>query len=231
MKLTIHPQVKVNLLGLDRSLILTPKSSPAAKNRFLHIPGTAGLTPLPSSLITLLNSPRIARILLPSILREPFKGRNTLQVEDESVESFLCRRFGEDFARIFGSALVHGIYATDARLLSVRSAFPSLWDAEQRGNGSVIRGFLARKQSSPKPNSESFEVGDVPNRLADASVFSFRDGMSSLPKALEVDLRSRQNVALMTGARIQNIRKASDDFEVRSALSSNELEFLIYSNR
>jgi len=33
-------------------------------------------------------------------------------------------RFGETFARGFGSVLVHGIYATDSRKLSVRAAFP-----------------------------------------------------------------------------------------------------------
>jgi oxygen-dependent protoporphyrinogen oxidase len=52
------------------------------------------------------------------------------------------RRFGEPFARTFGSAMVHGIYAADSRILSVRAAFPTLWDAEEKGGGSIIRGLL-----------------------------------------------------------------------------------------
>ena len=62
-------------------------------------------------------------------------------LEDESVHDFFVRRFGEDAATYGAGPMVSGVYAGDPRSLSVRSAFPHLWEAEGR-SGSVIRDFL-----------------------------------------------------------------------------------------
>ena len=62
-------------------------------------------------------------------------------LEDESVHEFFVRRFGDDAALYGAGPMVSGVYAGDAKTLSVRSAFPRLWDAEAR-SGSVIRDFL-----------------------------------------------------------------------------------------
>ncbi|HQR67740.1 MAG TPA: protoporphyrinogen oxidase, partial [Thermoanaerobaculia bacterium] len=61
--------------------------------------------------------------------------------EDESVHDFFVRRFGLDAATYGAGPMVSGVYAGDPRTLSVRSAFPHLWEAEGR-SGSVIRDFL-----------------------------------------------------------------------------------------
>jgi len=61
--------------------------------------------------------------------------------EDESVHDFFVRRFGADAAVYGAGPMVSGVYAGDAKTLSVRSAFPHLWEAEGR-SGSVIRDFL-----------------------------------------------------------------------------------------
>jgi len=60
------------------------------------------------------------------------KGANRPQhILDESVDSFLSRRFGDTFALEFGSA---GSWSLCRRFpqLSVKAAFPSLWHAEER---------------------------------------------------------------------------------------------------
>jgi oxygen-dependent protoporphyrinogen oxidase len=67
--------------------------------------------------------------------------RRPESVEDESVHDFFARRFGEDAATYGAGPMVSGVYAGDPRSLSVRSAFPHLWEAEGR-SGSVIRDFL-----------------------------------------------------------------------------------------
>lgn len=65
------------------------------------------------------------------------------------MDVFLTRHFGTDFAQTFGSALVHGIYAADSRLLSTRAAFEVLYRLERwSGNDSVVRGALAALMSS-----------------------------------------------------------------------------------
>lgn len=111
-------------------------SVPEPKSRHSKI---SGLQHLPSSILSLLISSLLS-ILLLTILHEPFKWFNRPSMEiGESVDSFLTRQFGETFARRFGSASVHGMYATDFRKLSVRAAFPTIWDVEERGRGSITR--------------------------------------------------------------------------------------------
>src|SRR5688572_24853041 len=62
--------------------------------------------------------------------------------EDESVASFVRRRFGDEAVDYIADPLLAGIHAGDADRLSMRALFPRLVDAE-RQHGSVIRAFRA----------------------------------------------------------------------------------------
>jgi protoporphyrinogen/coproporphyrinogen III oxidase len=85
------------------------------------------------------------------LLKEPFVAPRPASLDDESVHSFFARRFGEEAALYGAGPMVSGVYAGDPRSLSMRSAFPRLWDAEGRG-GSVIMGMLrAPKRAGEKP--------------------------------------------------------------------------------
>ena len=138
------------------------------------------------------------------MLKEPFKPPNREEgARDESVDSFLSRRFGENFARILGSALVHGIYATDSRNLSVRAAFPILWEAEERGWGSVVSGlFLPSKK---KTDQDTYDLGRTLKLMRQVSVYSFKDGMQSLTNALETRLLAMKNVDIIRDTTISNL--------------------------
>ena len=148
-------------------------------------------------------------ILLPAVLKEPFKPLNRQEgARDESVDSFLSRRFGESFARIFGSALVHGIYATDSRNLSVRAAFPMLWEAEERGWGSVISGLLLPRKR--KSDQDTYDLGRTLKLMHQVSVYSFKDGMQSLTNALETRLLATKNVDIIRDTTISNLEMLID---------------------
>lgn len=115
-----------------------------------------------------------------------------------------------------GSAMVHGIYAADSRELSVRAAFPSLWDAEERGWGGVVRGMMM--PSRAKVGDRTYETGEVPQLMKDVSVFSFVDGMSTLTMALRNYLNHKApNVSVRSGteAVALNINHFSNHLEVR----------------
>ena len=143
------------------------------------------------------------------MLKEPFKSSNRQAgARDESVDSILSRRFGETFARIFGSALVHGIYATDSRNLSVRAAFPILWEAEERGWGSVVRGLLL--PSKRKSDHDTYVLGKTLELMHQASVYSFKDGMQSLTNALETRLLATKNVDIIRDTTISNLEMLID---------------------
>ncbi|EPT02148.1 hypothetical protein FOMPIDRAFT_1144080 [Fomitopsis schrenkii] len=221
----------VNLLKLTPSLLTVPRTAPAARNRYLHIPGSRpGLLRIPTSLPSLLVSP-LARTLLPGVLRDALSPANrpppthdthaTDADGDESVDAFLTRRFGAAFARTFGSALVHGIYAADARTLSVRAAFPLLVELEAKGWGSVARGMLAsafaRKPASA--DESGYELGEVEGLMRGVSVYSFREGMGELVDALERNLLGRPNVEILRGDGATSLRRADSGhrFEVQTA--------------
>lgn len=219
----------MHLLGLSSSLLLTPKSSPAAANRFIYRSPSnddllpTGLIQLPSSLRSLVGSPIGRKLLLPAVLQEPFRVKSlprdlqTEALDDESFDSFVTRHFGPTFAHTMASALVHGIYAADSRNLSVRAAFPSLWEAQNRGKGSVVRGMLRNMIASSMIPSGRHELGSVKERMQGVSVFSFQDGLEEITQALLVHLEHRPNVELFTGTRLESldIDPDSGDFKVR----------------
>jgi len=183
---------------------------------------------IPSSLPALLTSP-LARTLIPAVLKDALGRENSFAKSssaedpaDESVESFLSRRFGPDFARTFGSALVHGIYAADARRLSMRAAFPSLMEMTARGKGSVVRGALSmslgRRGLDAKSTIEQYDLGEVKNMMDGVSVYSFKEGMSTLTNALEEALARSNNVEIAKDAEVGRIRGRGTDegFEIQT---------------
>ncbi|KAL4072523.1 hypothetical protein V8B97DRAFT_1870363 [Scleroderma yunnanense] len=216
---TLRPNARsvlelIHLLDLSSSLVTVPKTSEAARSRFLYVPEFGGLHRLPSTPLDLLKwfglsaKSNLDRLLLSSLCREPFRRWNRSPGhDDESVDDFMTRRFGSEFSRIFASALVHGIYAADARKLSIRSAFPSLWDAEERGKGSVISGFLRRaRHSTSTEEGVPYKLGSVEEKMQDTSVFTFRDGIGTITNALVKYLRGRPNVRMQGGVSITGIR-------------------------
>ncbi|CAK5265402.1 unnamed protein product [Mycena citricolor] len=211
----------INLLGLSDALLTTPKSSAAAKRRFLHVPGTPGIWRIPGPTLSFLWS-ELRFFITPGLVNELVRGWNRpADIVDESLESFLTRRMHPVTARILGSALVHGIYATDARLLSVRAAFPKLWEMEEKGNGRLLWGLLTRSRQDRneeklkvEEDRQRYELGDVMPLVEGAAVFSFRDGMSSLPQALTRAIRQNPNVGIMTETEIESLQLNEEGFEI-----------------
>src|SRR5262245_18098167 len=60
--------------------------------------------------------------------------------EDESIASFVRRRFGSEAAAYLADPLLARIHAGDSERLSIRALFPRLVDVERR-SGSIVRGF------------------------------------------------------------------------------------------
>ena len=208
-------------------MLTIPTTHASAANRFLLYPSTS-LLKLPSSLLSLLNpASLLSRPLVSSILREMTVKKASPSLADESVDSFVRRRFGSFVADSLLSAMVHGIYATDSRLLSVRSAFPFLWEAEQR-RGSVVLGLLrglgketdverdekAREEAAWKhlgAFGESMRTG--------ISVWGLRDGLGTMAQKLEKVLREERGVRFEMGHRIEKVElKGLSGVEVRPSL-------------
>ena len=119
--------------------------------------------------------------------------------QDESIASFMRRRFGDEVVRYLAEPLFAGIHSGDVERLSMRALFPRLLEAEQR-HGSLIRAFRAtRSRSATHGAFRSLPGGieEMVTRLADV-----------LPPT-----------ALRTGALVERIdrRDPGDGFEARLA--------------
>ncbi|HPA50103.1 MAG TPA: protoporphyrinogen oxidase [Thermoanaerobaculia bacterium] len=153
----------VEALGLEDDVLVADPRSP----RWIVRGGRMRrVTPGPSLLLGGA-LPLAARL---RALAEPFVARRPADLADESVHDFFERRFGPGVARWGAEPLVSGVWADDPRTLSVRSAFPALWDAEGRA-GSVLRGLAG----APRPRSRrtiSFRggLGTLAERLAEQGV-------------------------------------------------------------
>ena len=159
-----------------------------------------------------------------TVLTEPlFKGafRTMLEftrdprsrdIEDESIASFLSRRFGgPEIGDNIVSAVMHGIYAGDIYQLSAKSLFRTLWDFEVK-HGSIMEGtgdklIKAKKEREaglPKVISSQTE-GSLQEWMKGASVFTFKEGIGQLSSGLEASLRTNPKVEFKTGAKVTSV--------------------------
>lgn len=110
---------------------------------------------------------------------------------DESLESFVVRRFGREVLDYLAEPFLGGVHASDPRTMSLAATFPMYLDMEQR-SGSVIRatalGMAARERAAAgKPKD--------PNNTIFAT---FRMGMHQLTDAMVAAI-GRENLLTNTG--------------------------------
>ncbi|TPX32223.1 protoporphyrinogen oxidase [Synchytrium microbalum] len=212
----------VHKIGLERNILKVPKTSPAARNRFLYY--KSQINALPHSLSSLITSNAPAtKGIIASGISEPF--RRKAHVHDETIHSFISRRFGNHVADTLISSVVQGIWAGDAKNLSVKSTFTSLWDAERKF-GSVVLGMLLNKP--PKVDLRELCGGDedemrfITDVQETCSVYSFKDGMQEIPDALVGVLSKRKNVEMKLGVGCQELRVKGDSIEVKLSDSTHK---------
>jgi oxygen-dependent protoporphyrinogen oxidase len=76
------------------------------------------------------------------------------QTGDESLASFVRRRFGQEALDVFGEPLLSGIYTADPEQLSIEATFPQ-YPAFERKYGSVIRGTIETSASYTSASASS----------------------------------------------------------------------------
>lgn len=132
--------------------------------------------------------------------REPFVPAKR-DAADESVWDFAARRLGPEFASRLVHPMVLGIFAGDAKRLSLPSAFPVMAELE-REHGSLVRAQIARARRRSAPRGEGLS--------------SFREGMQSLPRALA----ARGGFTVRTSCAARSVERRGD---YRVALENGEV--------
>lgn len=121
------------------------------------------------------------------LLSEPWR-RSQPPDGDESVAAFVRRKFGADLLENLVGPMVSGIHAGDPEKLSLRSAFPAVYEWESQ-HGSVLRGALKSRppKGTPRPG-----------------LCSFREGMETLVRRLAESLGE----SLSLGTRVERVSRA-----------------------
>ena len=165
-------------LGLGDELV---RASRVARWRYIFHRGQ--LHSLPLGLMHFCRSPLLSPSAKLRLLCEPFVPR-WRDRDDPALKDWAVHRFGAETTEVLIDAMCAGVYGVGPQHLSARSAFPQLWEWEQR-YGSVlwggIRGAFRRRQHEPY---ERALPEDFPRR----GLWSFRNGMGTLPDALAAAL-------------------------------------------
>ncbi len=164
------------LFELIAELGLLEEVAPAnatAKKRYILKDGK--LRALPLKVIEIIGSDIFSTGAKFRLLREPFvRGKSP---ENETVAEFFERRFGQEVVDFAVDPFVSGIFAGNPERLSIKSAFPNLFQME-KDYGSILKASVFGKKEKPS------EL--VPKGIS--RTISFKNGMQTLTDKLAENL-------------------------------------------
>jgi oxygen-dependent protoporphyrinogen oxidase len=155
-------------LGLSDRLVptLPPRTAFVLRRGTLVPLPEASFLGLPTRMAPFLKSPLFSTRGKLRMATEVVRARRA--ASDESIGSFMRRRFGDEAVDYLAEPLLAGIHAGDVDQLSIHALFPRLVELEQQ-HGSVLRGLRAGA-TNPRP--------------ADGAFVSLPDGIAELPETL-----------------------------------------------
>ena len=202
--LETHPLIgkMIDELNLKDQLVYANKEANKRyilKNNRLH---ALPMSP-PAFLKTRLFSPA-AKLRL---LAEPFIGRSK-DGYYQSISDFVTRRLGKEFLDYAINPFVAGVYAGNPEELSVKSAFPKLYELEEKYGGLIvgtIRSIRERKRRAEKSKQS-------------AKMLSFKDGMQVLPKAIARHLSGKVKFQ----SDVTSIKKINGKYQINFTLEGEQ---------
>ncbi len=153
-------------IGLEPDMLV---ANPVAKKRFIVRGGK--FLPVPMSPGSFFSTPLFSFRTKCAIFAEMLT-RSRIRTTDLSLAELVRSHFTQELVDYALNPLIAGIYAGDPEKLSVRHAFPALWEAE-RSHGSLLRGMMA----ASKAKKARGEPGVAP-------IVSFKGGLQALPDML-----------------------------------------------
>lgn len=227
-------------LGLTGDLLVTSKSAAAAQNRFVYYPDHLVRMPGPGQTVwnlfkNLIDEP-IFKGAISGALLEGFRPTRARELPDESVGSFVSRRGSKSVANNLVSAVFHGIYAGDIWKLSAKSILPLPWAREAKHGNLASAAWAAMVQRQSWNFCDDVELQmrlqdgawhpDLRKQIVDASVFTFKRGISQMTEALEERVTRKRNVKVMKSTQVTALQKVGDtsNIQITSTPVSNSTE-------
>ncbi|XP_058467500.1 protoporphyrinogen oxidase [Malaya genurostris] len=177
----------------------------AARNRMIYAKGKLNM--LPSDVVGVLKTkPPFTKPLFMAGFKDLFTGRSSVRLEDETIYSFVNRRFGREIADYAISAMLCGICAGDAKQISVKFLMKRMFEMEQ-AHGGVIKGFLKdalfRKKQQDTKAQDSSELAKRA-KAENWSIYSIYGGLQTLPIRIGLILKE-QMVDIRTDVTFEEI--------------------------
>jgi protoporphyrinogen/coproporphyrinogen III oxidase len=175
--LETHPLIGqiVNELGLQNELVYASRE---AIRRYILRNGR--LYPLPLNPVSLLRTDLFSRKAKLRLFGEPFIGRSK-DGYYQSISQFVERRLGREFLDYAINPFVAGVYAGNPDELSVKSAFPKLYELEEKYGGLIVGTIKSIRERKRRPEKSK----------QSAKMFSFKSGMNIFPKTISDSLKEK----------------------------------------
>lgn len=166
-------------------------------------------------------------------LTELTKPRRDPSVMDESIGSFLSRRFGSALADNVASAVFHGIYAGDIYKLSARTILAGLWETERR-HISVVAGMLQAPFGGEVPvatadlelvkeYNKQPKLSETLETVKKSSVFTFKGGLEELGNSLVAKLSENPMVNIRKETVVKSLKNPSAEASSKIAITTVNL--------
>ena len=170
----------------------------AAARRFLVRGGKA--REIKTSPVGFLRSGIISPLGLMRMLREPWI-KKRVSAEEETIWAFAERRLGREVAAQMIAPMVLGVFAGDAKKLSLPAAFPRMAELEAE-YASLFRAMAKLARAKKLEGGPSGPSG---------ALTSFADGLQTLPRGLA----QRAPFEVRCGARVESVTKNGERWQIR----------------
>ncbi len=194
----------INEIGLADEFIYASES---AKKRYILKNGE--LYALPVSPHAFFRTPLFSFGAKLRLFAEPFVGKSS-DGYYQSIAEFVERRLGKEFLTYAIDPFVSGVYAGDPHKLSVKSAFPKLYALEENYGG-LIKGLIKGARERKKRAETSKQS---------AQMFSFKNGMQTLPKTLAEFFKNK----IIFGAKAAAVKKTGAKYSVLFSVGNSKEE-------
>ena len=191
----------VEELGLQNEIIYASKIGNKRyilRNNQLH--------PLPMSPPAFLKTKLFSGKAKLRLFLEPFIGRSN-DGYYQSIAEFVKRRLGSEFLDYAINPFVAGVYAGNPEELSVKSAFPKLYDLEEKYGGLIIGAIISIRERKNRAEKSK----------QSAKMFSFINGMQSFPKSIAASLGDR----VIKSADTISVEKDGSEYKITYSNAGN----------
>lgn len=189
-------------LGLEDGLIETNEAKRGTyvlwKKKLVPVP-EGFLMLAPSKIIPFLKTPLFSWSGKIRMLADLFISKK--DSSDETLASFVRRRFGNEALERVAQPMIGGIYTADPEKLSLKATMPQFLEMEQK-YGSVIKGMLYNKQDNKKDSGARY-----------SQFLSFKNGMQTLVNALEKRLPEE---TIFLEESVNHIKRNDKKWEVKT---------------